>query len=244
MAYPDTSTLQRRLKRTLTSLDRAIAGVHPLDPKLQRALTEMYIRRDDELGRLLAEVAQKAGLLASALVRAEWVARQASSGSEMTSASLITRAVGDQERFTGLDADLPEPVMHDGITIGVNALSASPPRYHLRIHVDYAESFTAGMPGVEGVSALPLLSGVRITDSSGVTYSVKSGGEANTSGDSVRRLTGSLEFTPDPAAKPTTITLHVASVLFADRQAFLATEAAARLVDGPWELTIAVRQPS
>lgn len=100
--------LQNHLKRALRALDTEISteiSATPLDTNLQRAFSEMYVHRDDELGRLLAEVAQKAGLLGSARARAAFRARHPAQEGETYSCQIV---IEEQEpRQDGLDKDAP-----------------------------------------------------------------------------------------------------------------------------------------
>lgn len=235
MPAPRISQLQAQLRRTIRALDAEISAT-PLDSKLQRALTRMYSHREDELGRLLAEVGQKAGLLDTARLRAAYLHRYAEPGAGAVYAAEIHRTLSQappEDGFTRLDVDLPQPARHGDMSIGVTALAESSGRYHLRLQLTSETPFAGTMP---------LLAGVRVTDQTGRVYPVENGQETQSSEGATWRLTGTLSFTPDPGAPLATINLAIGSVLFAERHAFLATEAPARLVEGPWEFSITVPQ--
>lgn len=205
----------------------------------------MYVRRDDELGRLLAEVGQKAGLLDFARMRAAFLARH-SVPEGATYACRITIQSEARKAYDAaavrLDAGLPQRATHGGATIEVAALSAVGARYRLTLRIGGGALAGNAPPPLSERAALPLLSGVRITNQDGAAYRVENGSEANASEDgSTRWVTCSLEFIIDLAAPPTTVYLRIQSVLLADRQAFIATHAAARLIEGPWEFTIGIR---
>lgn len=142
-----TSPLHAQLRRTIRALDAEIKAT-PLDSKLQRALIRMYVGRNDELGRLLAEVGHKASLLDSARMRAAFLHRYGEPGAATVYASEIHRAtsLADQESLTSLDVDLPQPARHGDITIGVTALAESSGRYHLRIRLTSEVPFAGAMP--------------------------------------------------------------------------------------------------
>jgi hypothetical protein len=239
--------LREQLRQTIQSLDTALAQVTPLDDKLRAALTRMYTKRDDELGSLLAEVSQKASILDVARMRAAVFARTPHvDASQLTSNSVIAvRAShaeqGEQESFADVGVGLPQSIEHSSITIGVDSLSVS--TWHLRIGLRLSSGapFSVDAAALPGTEALPLLTGVQVSDESGVHYALELPAEVATTGDPAQSFSSALRFSPAPAQAVRRLRLTIASVLFAHREAFFAMPSTARLVEGPWQFDIALR---
>ncbi len=253
MTDDDAEQLAEQLRRTRQALDAALAAFTPMDEKLKVALTRLYTQREDELGALLSEVSQKAGILDSARMRAESYARHLAATAsqdgalrlESNSAIQVVGAAHAGESVAAPFTDTPvgqgQLVERNGITIGVDSLSLSATHLRIGFHLSDSVPFNASAPTLQGVEALPLLTGLRVyDDGGGDAYTLELTDEVLTTGEPEQRLTSALTFTPAPAQTVQRIRLSIEAVVFAGRQAFLATPASARMVVGPWQFDLAL----